>query len=55
MARNLYSDVLTIDDFQRAKVADRKRILSMPVSEAQRLASSIPMNTRLRLVSRDLP
>ena len=51
----MYSEIRTMEDFQRAKIEDRRRLLRMKPEDAQRLASSIPMNAVLRLVGRDCP
>lgn len=51
----MYSEIRTMEDFQRAKIEDRRRLLRMKPEDAQRLASSIPMAAKLKLVPRDCP
>jgi hypothetical protein len=47
--------IKTLEDFQGAKVEDREALLRMPHEEAQRFASPIPENARLRVISNPLP
>jgi hypothetical protein len=47
--------VKTLEEFQRAKIEDRKKLLRMPQDEAQRFASPIPENARLKVIFNPLP
>ena len=44
-----------MEDFQRAKIEDRRALLRMPRAEAQQLASPIPENAHLKVIFSPLP